>query len=74
MQGVPPLCGVPEPPNLSYSSPLVLTGVLVLAGLVSIICFLRAGSYFQDPLFCGESLGRVHSTPGPGGGEGGAAR
>uniref|UniRef100_A0A8B9UFH5 Transmembrane 6 superfamily member 2 n=1 Tax=Anas zonorhyncha TaxID=75864 RepID=A0A8B9UFH5_9AVES len=49
---VPPPCGMPEPHNLSHSSPLVLTVVLVLAGLVSITYFLRAGSYFQDPLFC----------------------
>lgn len=73
VHGVPPPCGVPEPPDLSRSSPLVLTVVLVLAGLVSVIYFLRAGSYFQDPLFCGESLGWVPSTRGPGGGEGGCA-
>lgn len=74
MHGVPPPCGVPEPHNLSHSSPLVLTVVLVLAGLVSITYFLRAGSYFQDPLFCGESLGWAPGTRGPCGGEGGAAR
>ncbi|NXA19948.1 TM6S2 protein, partial [Ibidorhyncha struthersii] len=31
---------------------LMLTGVLVLAGLISIIFFVSGGSHFQDPLFC----------------------
>lgn len=45
-----------EPVPLFCSSPLVLmlTGVLVLAGLISIIFFVSGGSHFQDPLFCGE--------------------
>uniref|UniRef100_A0A8C8ACL1 Transmembrane 6 superfamily member 2 n=1 Tax=Otus sunia TaxID=257818 RepID=A0A8C8ACL1_9STRI len=43
-----------EPIPLFCSSPLVLmlTGVLVLAGLFSIIFFVSGVSHFQDPLFC----------------------
>ncbi|KAF1591027.1 Transmembrane 6 superfamily member 2, partial [Eudyptes moseleyi] len=54
--GLHPLAvpGVLEPVPLFCSSPLVLmlTGVLVLAGLISIIFFVSGGSHFQDPLFC----------------------
>ena len=50
-----------EPILLFCRSPLelMLTGVLVLAGLFSIIFFVSGGSHFQDPLFCGESPPRV---------------
>ncbi|NXL90992.1 TM6S2 protein, partial [Alectura lathami] len=33
-------------------SPLVLAAVLLLVALLAAIYFARAGSYFQDPLFC----------------------
>uniref|UniRef100_A0A669Q2L2 Transmembrane 6 superfamily member 2 n=2 Tax=Phasianus colchicus TaxID=9054 RepID=A0A669Q2L2_PHACC len=54
---VPPLH---NPPLLSYSNPLLLVAVLLLAVLLTFIYFASAGSYFQDPLFCGESQGSQH--------------
>lgn len=65
---VPPVL---EPVPLFCSSPLalMLTGVLVLIGLISIIFFVSGGSHFQDPLFCGESPARVWGPIGAGSGD-----
>lgn len=53
----------PDLPLLSHSNPLLLAAVLLLAVLLAFIYFAGAGSYFQDPLFCGECRGSQHPQP-----------
>lgn len=52
-----PPCLTPLP---VYSNTLLLVAVLLLAVLLAFVYFASAGSYFQDPLFCGECRGSQH--------------
>ncbi|XP_074422057.1 transmembrane 6 superfamily member 2 isoform X2 [Larus michahellis] len=49
---IPVAFGINAATALADPLALMLTGVLLLAGLISIIFFVSGGSHFQDPLFC----------------------